>query len=79
MSRKFSPNFEGSLNLEFGVFSFTPFIMNNLALQKGERNQHRFLVLFYDEIIGSKNHSENSLSFSLLKSESVNMSFGRKD
>ena len=72
MSRKFSPNFEGSLNLEFGVFSFTPLIMNSLGLQKGEQNQHRFLVIFCDEIIGSKNHRENSLIFSLLKSESVN-------
>ena len=75
MSRKFSPNFEGSLNLEFGVFSFTPLIMNSLGLQKGEQNQHRFLVIFCDEIIGSKNHRENSLSFSLLKSESKNMCF----
>ena len=78
MSRKFSTNFEGSLNLEFGVFSFTPFLLNGLELQKGERNQHRFLVLFYDEIIGSKNHRENSLSFSLLKSESVNWCLVRK-
>ena len=31
-----------------------------------------FLVIFCDEITDSKNHSENSLSFSLLKSESVN-------
>ena len=52
--------------------------MNSLGLQKGERNQHRFLVIFCDEIIGSKNHRENSLSFSLLKSESVNMCFVRK-
>ena len=37
-----------------------------------------FLVMFCDEIIGSKNHRENSLSFSLLKSESVNLCFVRK-
>ena len=30
-----------------------------------------FIVIFCDEIIGSKNHRENSLSFSLLKSESI--------
>ena len=35
-------------------------------------------VIFYNEIIGSKNHRENSLRFSLLKSESVNMCFVRK-
>ena len=29
-------------------------------------------MLFLDEIIGSKNHRENSVSFSLLKSESEN-------
>ena len=32
-------------------------------------------MIFCDEIIGSKNHRENSLSFSLLKSESVNWCF----
>ena len=37
-----------------------------------------FLVIFFDEINGSKNHRENSLSFSLLKSESVNWCFDRK-
>ena len=35
-------------------------------------------MIFYNEIIGSKNHHENSLSFSLLKSELVNMCFVRK-
>ena len=35
-------------------------------------------MIFYNEIDGSKNHRENSLSFSLLKSESVNMCFVRK-
>ena len=35
-------------------------------------------MIFYDEISGSKNHREYSLSFSLLKSESVNMCFVRK-
>ena len=35
-------------------------------------------MIFYNEIIGSKNHRENSLSFSLLKSESLNMCFVRK-
>ena len=57
--------------LDSGFFLFTPLIMNSLGLQKGEQNQHRFFVIFCDEIIGSKNHRENSLIFSLLKSESV--------
>ena len=46
MSRKFSPNFEGSLNLEFGFFLFTPFILNSLALQKDERILQCFYVFF---------------------------------
>ena len=33
---------------------------------------------FCDEISGSKNHCENSLSFSLLKSDSVNWCLFRK-
>ena len=32
-------------------------------------------MIFCDEIIVSKNHHENSLSFSLLKSEPVNWCF----
>ena len=32
-------------------------------------------VIFYDEISDSKNHRKNSLSFSLLKSDSVNWCF----
>ena len=65
--------------LNSGFFLFTPLIMNSLALRKGEQNQHRFfLVIFCDEIIGSKNRRENSLSFSLLKSESVNWCLVRK-
>ena len=61
--------------LNSGFFLFKPLIMNSLELQKGERNQHRFLVIFCDEIIGSKNHRENSVSFYLLKSDSVNWYF----
>ncbi len=34
-----------------------------------------FLVLFCDEISGSKNHRENSVSFNLLESDSVNWCF----
>ena len=35
-------------------------------------------MIFCDEISGSKNHCENSLSFSLLKSTSVNWFLVRK-
>ena len=35
-------------------------------------------MLFCDKIIGSKNHVENSVSFSLLKSQSVIWSLVRK-
>ena len=37
-----------------------------------------FLVIFFDEINDSKNHRENSVSFYLLKSVSVNWCFVRK-
>jgi len=37
-----------------------------------------FLVIFCGEIIDSKNHRENSVSFYLLKSVSVNLCFVRK-
>ena len=47
MSRKFSPNFEGSINLGFGVFSF--YILNYEQFRAPKRwaNQHRFYVWFF--------------------------------
>ena len=76
MSRKFSPNFEGSLNLGFGVFSFYTLNYEQFrAPKRWAKSASFFLVIFCDEIIGSKNHRENSVSFYLLKSDSVNWCF----
>ena len=55
MSRKFSPNFEGSFNLGFGVLSFYTLHFEQFRGPKKWADSAVFLcVIFYDEIIAQR-------------------------